>query len=283
MDDKGNRTGFGTCVYKNGSKYVGEWKDNMRHGQGKITQPNGAHYEGQWLNDKKHGIGKEVYHDGEIIKGAWNEGRIDGKAEYMKLKNKAKGFKPGNYVKDMLVKDLKSVKWWEHVIIPVVLMHAVALFIYLAKHYESPIYYLGAACAYIINLLESVEWSNVSNYLSNQQSLTDAKDKVAGTKNNGPRITWHIKNYGHKEEDKHKDDDKKDSKDKKEEKKSKKKVVTHEASKDFDYSQFVDQSPPDDALDSLRTMSHSRLKQKLYIKFSPDALKEYQRQKNEFI
>jgi hypothetical protein len=38
--------------------YFGEWKDDMRHGQGKQISQNGSRYTGTFLNDKKHGQGE---------------------------------------------------------------------------------------------------------------------------------------------------------------------------------------------------------------------------------
>jgi hypothetical protein len=39
---------FGTVTFAGGSKYVGEWKDNKRHGQGTLTYPSGGKYVGEW-------------------------------------------------------------------------------------------------------------------------------------------------------------------------------------------------------------------------------------------
>jgi hypothetical protein len=46
---------WGTRVYGDSSKYVGEFKDDNRHGQGVFTQVNGSYFEGIWENDNlKH-------------------------------------------------------------------------------------------------------------------------------------------------------------------------------------------------------------------------------------
>ena len=37
------RNGQGTRTYPNGSKYVGEWKDGERHGQGTYTSGYNSH------------------------------------------------------------------------------------------------------------------------------------------------------------------------------------------------------------------------------------------------
>ena len=43
--------------YADGSKYVGEWKNNKKEGEGILTLVNGSKYEGYFLNDHKHGMG----------------------------------------------------------------------------------------------------------------------------------------------------------------------------------------------------------------------------------
>ena len=49
---EGNCTnGEGTFTWGNGEKYVGEYKDNKRHGQGTYTAPNGKVDRGIWQND----------------------------------------------------------------------------------------------------------------------------------------------------------------------------------------------------------------------------------------
>jgi len=46
--------------YMNGNKYMGEWKNNMKNGQGVMTYANGEKYEGEWKDDKREGDGKSV-------------------------------------------------------------------------------------------------------------------------------------------------------------------------------------------------------------------------------
>ena len=43
--------GYGTQVVGIGHKYIGEWKDGKRHGQGKYTMKNGVVQEGIWKNN----------------------------------------------------------------------------------------------------------------------------------------------------------------------------------------------------------------------------------------
>ena len=83
---------FGTYI-ANGQKYVGEYKDNTRHGQGTLTLtsgsgkyvggfkddkidgqgtltlPSGEKYEGEYKDDKKNGYGTLTFPDGTAWKG----------------------------------------------------------------------------------------------------------------------------------------------------------------------------------------------------------------------
>ena len=54
---KNNRFINGIVFYSDGTKYEGEWKNNMRSGKGKMTYKNNSVYEGNWRNNKKDGIG----------------------------------------------------------------------------------------------------------------------------------------------------------------------------------------------------------------------------------
>jgi len=37
--------------YTNGEKYIGDWKNDLRHGIGTYYYNNGKLFEGQWIND----------------------------------------------------------------------------------------------------------------------------------------------------------------------------------------------------------------------------------------
>jgi len=41
--------------FKNGAKYLGQWKDKDRHGHGVQVWPDGAKYQGDWRFNKAHG------------------------------------------------------------------------------------------------------------------------------------------------------------------------------------------------------------------------------------
>jgi hypothetical protein len=63
---------------KNGSKYVGEFKNGFRHGQGTTNLPNGEKYVGKYKNDKRHGQGTMIYPDGKKYVGGWRDGNRHG-------------------------------------------------------------------------------------------------------------------------------------------------------------------------------------------------------------
>jgi len=51
----------GTYTYANGDKYVGDWQDNARTGQGTFYAANGDKYVGEYRNGNKHGQGTQTY------------------------------------------------------------------------------------------------------------------------------------------------------------------------------------------------------------------------------
>ena len=67
----GQETGV-LYLWENGTKYMGEWKDGKRHGQGNMTYHDGRKYVGEWKKDK-HWNGPEYDKDGKI-KGTWVNG-----------------------------------------------------------------------------------------------------------------------------------------------------------------------------------------------------------------
>ena len=75
---------YGTYTYASGSKYVGEYKNDMMHGLGTYTygpksESAGDKYVGAWKNDKRHGLGTYTYVNGEKQVGEWKNGNYVGK------------------------------------------------------------------------------------------------------------------------------------------------------------------------------------------------------------
>ena len=78
--------------YKDGSEYSGKVDDKgNRHDKGKLTLANGEKYVGEWKNDKKDGQGVYYNTDGSILKrGFWRDDIFLKKSEYFKIKDQKK-------------------------------------------------------------------------------------------------------------------------------------------------------------------------------------------------
>uniref|UniRef100_A0A034WTF3 MORN repeat-containing protein 3 n=1 Tax=Bactrocera dorsalis TaxID=27457 RepID=A0A034WTF3_BACDO len=71
----GKRHGYGTMRYRlpNGTAerlYVGEWRDDMKWGEGKQFFRDGVYY-GWWERNRRHGLGVMWYNNGAIYMGEW--------------------------------------------------------------------------------------------------------------------------------------------------------------------------------------------------------------------
>ena len=67
----GNFSASGTIVEPDGTRYDGDWKDDVFHGSGKQVFPDGSFYEGSWRENKQCGHGVHHYSDGEVYEGDW--------------------------------------------------------------------------------------------------------------------------------------------------------------------------------------------------------------------
>ena len=72
----------GTHTWDNGDKYVGEWKDDKKHGKGKFTWASGNMYEGDWEDDNYHGKGKYTWANGGMYEGDWKDDKKHGKGTF---------------------------------------------------------------------------------------------------------------------------------------------------------------------------------------------------------
>jgi len=72
----------GTKTYPDGSKYVGEWKNNSYHGNGTSTYPDGSGYVGEWKNHVPHGQGTETLPDGSKYVGKFRDGSMHGYGKF---------------------------------------------------------------------------------------------------------------------------------------------------------------------------------------------------------
>ena len=73
---------FGTKVFDNGNKYVGDWRSNKRHGQGTQTWPNGGRYVGEWKEGKQNGQGIEAWPSGDKYVGEYKNNKRHGRGTH---------------------------------------------------------------------------------------------------------------------------------------------------------------------------------------------------------
>ena len=80
---------FGSWTFENGSKYdgskyVGEWRNNKKHGQGTFTTADGDKYVGEFIDGRLHGKGTATFADGRVEEGIWENDNFLSLYEYAK-------------------------------------------------------------------------------------------------------------------------------------------------------------------------------------------------------
>lgn len=50
-DDK--KHGYGTFIWADGRKYIGEWKKGKQHGKGTFIKTNGQSRDGEWIDGRR--------------------------------------------------------------------------------------------------------------------------------------------------------------------------------------------------------------------------------------
>ena len=70
--------GEGTWLAKDGSKYVGQWKNGKMDGLGRYMYPDGTVYDGGWKNGKINGQGTWVNPEGLKYEGEWKDDMMNG-------------------------------------------------------------------------------------------------------------------------------------------------------------------------------------------------------------
>ena len=68
--------GHGTLTSQDGAKYVGEFQDNKLNGHGILVRPNGIKYVGKFKNNKIHGQGVMTSPDGKKMSGEFRNGEF---------------------------------------------------------------------------------------------------------------------------------------------------------------------------------------------------------------
>jgi hypothetical protein len=70
--------GQGTKKWSSGDCYEGEWRNGARHGTGKATYTSGAQYSGDFEDGLFQGKGRFTWQDGTYYEGEWSSGREHG-------------------------------------------------------------------------------------------------------------------------------------------------------------------------------------------------------------
>ena len=91
-----NINNYGIIKWRNNSKYMGEIKNNMKHGIGIFIWPDYSRYEGQFFEDKMEGWGLIHFFDGKLFRGQILNGIPHGYGEFIWNNNNRY---VGNYIK----------------------------------------------------------------------------------------------------------------------------------------------------------------------------------------
>jgi hypothetical protein len=79
----GLRNGQGTFTFANGTRYVGEFREGNQHGQGTFTYPDGSRYVGEFRDNQRNGRGIYTNPSGERYIGEWRGGGRSGLGTYI--------------------------------------------------------------------------------------------------------------------------------------------------------------------------------------------------------
>mmetsp|Transcript_26560 Transcript_26560/g.62775 ORF Transcript_26560/g.62775 Transcript_26560/m.62775 type:complete len:619 (-) Transcript_26560:224-2080(-) len=72
-------TGRGFMVWADGRRYDGEWYENRCNGRGVLTYKDGRRYEGEYKMDKMHGRGVYIWAEGARYEGEYKEDKKNGR------------------------------------------------------------------------------------------------------------------------------------------------------------------------------------------------------------
>lgn len=76
FNSSGKRNGKGTWIGVDGSKYEGEYKDDLRNGAGEYHYPDGGVFKGGWKADLPDGKGEFFDKSGKVVTGTWSKGKL---------------------------------------------------------------------------------------------------------------------------------------------------------------------------------------------------------------
>ncbi len=69
---------WGSQTLRDGTQYVGEFRDGKPHGQGSSNFPNGQTYKGEYAQGLKNGRGSQTWPDGAVYSGQWKDNNFHG-------------------------------------------------------------------------------------------------------------------------------------------------------------------------------------------------------------
>ena len=79
------KEGLGTMQYKDNSKYIGTWHNDLRCGHGELLNDIlevinrvESRYVGEFLDDLRHGLGEQLYSNGDLYSGLVKGGKVHG-------------------------------------------------------------------------------------------------------------------------------------------------------------------------------------------------------------
>ena len=84
----GKPAGKGIMYFSNGNKYMGNWVASYRQGEGKYIFKDGHEYLGQFVQNKFSGQGTMTYSNGDRYEGEWSNDRPNGSGIYFFLNGK---------------------------------------------------------------------------------------------------------------------------------------------------------------------------------------------------
>eukprot|EP00929_Paragymnodinium_shiwhaense_P067721 TRINITY_DN34051_c0_g1_i1.p1 TRINITY_DN34051_c0_g1~~TRINITY_DN34051_c0_g1_i1.p1 ORF type:complete len:352 (-),score=76.31 TRINITY_DN34051_c0_g1_i1:248-1303(-) len=64
--------------FESGATYLGQWRNNKRHGFGTHSWSDGASFSGQWKDNVVSGVGRFVHVDGDVFVGEWKSNVAEG-------------------------------------------------------------------------------------------------------------------------------------------------------------------------------------------------------------
>jgi hypothetical protein len=112
----GQKDGQGSCTYPNGSVHSGLYCNGVKSGLGTCTWANGNDFSGMYVNDRMHGTGRFQWASGHVYTGEFASDRRHGRGMLIfKNGRRQKGhWNKGDFVaeSDWGAVDVGTTEWW---------------------------------------------------------------------------------------------------------------------------------------------------------------------------